>query len=126
MTVCTTTGLTRRSCDCPSCLGRRNRSRGLRAQREARKLMQIPPALPWGHGGDEELWQGSVRVEVKAGQQVARIGSAYRLARLQAGDDHRPFVLIARPIRHEPLAVLAVSDLPRVVAALADQWQIPS
>ena len=34
--------------------------------------MLIPPALPWGAGGDEELWQGSVRLEVKAGSKPRR------------------------------------------------------
>ena len=35
-------------------------------------------------------------------------------------------MLIARPLRSEPLAVLAISDLHRVVAALAHQWELPS
>lgn len=123
MTLCATSGLQRRDCTCPSCVGRRNRARGLRAQREAKRLLSVPPVTPWGTASDEELWQTSARVEVKAGAQVAGVGTAYWGARAQADDDERPFMLVARPIaripgRAVPLIVITYGDLLRVAEAV--------
>lgn len=101
--LCPTTGELKRSCSCWSCVGARNRRKGKRSQREARKNLE---AVFGGAGpsaqvtGDEENWRMRVRVEVKSGKQVEALTKRFLAAEAQseagkAVGDLRPFVFVA-------------------------------
>lgn len=85
---------------CRSCLGRRNRVKGRRKQRDAQKALGlVGPGKSFG-ANHEENWTGLVRVEVKAGAQVRPAITAFRKMRDQSEasrpyGDHRPFVGVA-------------------------------
>lgn len=62
----------------------------------------VPDPLWWSELGNEENWRGSLRYEVKSGQQVKAIASKYlaaenQSARSKAVGDLRPFAFIAMP-----------------------------
>jgi hypothetical protein len=90
-----------RGCPCKHCVGRRNRTKGKKKQRDARKLLGIP-GLSLGVD-EEELWRGAIRVEVKSGNRdTVPIDTRYRAMRTQsdakrAYGDNRPFAAIAMP-----------------------------
>ena len=90
-----------RGCACNRCRGRRNRAKGQRKQRAARKALGIPgPTLGADH---EELWRGAVRVEVKAGGRMANpVETRWRAMKNQsdastAFGDNRPFAAVVMP-----------------------------
>lgn len=124
---CPRTGEPKRTCTCPSCRGRRNRAKGSRAQREARKALGLQPERWKGREANEETWMAALRVEVKAGAQVRPIATRYVAARNQSDaaraiGDTRPFALYARPDGSAGLLVIRADELPRVVAALLEEW----
>ena len=85
-------------CACPSCRGKRNRVKGDGKAREARKQLGIAGTM----SRHEETWDGPVRVECKAGKQVAPVATAFLRAETQSeasrqpGDD-RAFMLVCMP-----------------------------
>ena len=108
---------------CRSCLGRRNRAKGQRKQRAARKALGIEKGFSLG-ADHEENWRGFVRVEVKAGAQVRPAATAFYKMRAQSEasrpyGDHRPFVGIAMPEgESDGILMLKLSDLTDVALAV--------
>jgi len=109
-----------RGCLCPSCLGKRNRAKGDAKARSARKAL----GLAGVNSRHEELWGGPIRVEVKAGKQVAPIWSRFRAAEQQSEitrplGDHRPFVFIAMPDdTNDGLIIFRLSTVSETAFAL--------
>lgn len=58
-----------RGCACKQCMGRRNRRKGLKKQRDARKALGVAPSHKFGDA-NEERWQSMFANEVKAGAQI--------------------------------------------------------
>jgi hypothetical protein len=86
---------------CKPCLGRTSRRRGKDKQRSARKALKIP-----GNSlgtDEEELWRGTVRVEVKSGHMdTMPVDTRYRKMRDQSDasraiGDNRPFAAVCMP-----------------------------
>ena len=108
---------------CRSCLGRRNRRSGMRKQRTARKGLGIKVQFS-GQGGNEETWNGAVRVEVKSGAQAGPVWTRYKAAEDQSEanksiGDSRPFVAVFMPSgMTDGLVVCRLSRLPAVLEAL--------
>lgn len=95
-----------RGCGDPVARGRRNKRKGQRAQRQVANKLGIPTG--WG-GGNEETWQSNLRLEVKAGKQVAPVINAYRRQKAQSDanksiGDNRPFAAVCV---HDGLELLA-------------------
>jgi hypothetical protein len=91
-----------RGCACHRCRGSRNRSSGLKKQRAARKLLDVPAARFHGELGNEESWRFRFRVEVKSGQVVQSMATRYLAAERQSFEnkaigDPRLFVFVAMP-----------------------------
>lgn len=88
---------------CRSCLGRRNRRKGLRAQQKARKALNIPTSKWAAKNTNEETWDDPYwRNEVKSGGQINPVANAFMKAEKQseasrAIGDNRPFRLITNP-----------------------------
>ena len=108
---------------CPSCLGRRNRRSGLRKQRTARKGLGIEVRFA-AQGGNEETWNGAVRVEVKSGAQAGPVWTRYKAAEDQSEanksiGDPRPFLAVFMPKDiTDGLVVFRLSRLTDVLGAL--------
>ena len=79
--------------------------------------------------GNEESWQGEVRVEVKAGKQVQTLWTKYQKAKEQSDantriGDTRPFMFVAMPDgTSNGLVVVELDKLDEVVFALLETWQ---
>lgn len=125
--LCPTTGELKRTCGCYSCIGRRNRQKGKRKQREARKTLEDhfgtagPTVTATAH---EEAWRMRVRAEVKSGQQVKAMVTRYLEAETQseiskAIGDLRPFVFVAAPDgMGDKLICFRLSKLGEVLEAM--------
>lgn len=127
--TCVHTGEPRRTCKCRSCLGRRNRNKGKTGQRAAREALMLRRERWTGREANEETWTAAVRVEVKAGGNMANpVGLRYDQMRSQSDEataigDNRPFVGIVKPDGWSDVVVLVKGkDLPAVVAALLEEW----
>lgn len=114
---------------CRSCLGARNRRKGMRKQREARKTLektfQAEAAKFIGQLGNEESWSGlPVRVECKAGAQVRPVWTRFIVAeeqsqRSRAIGDNRPFLMVAMADHTtDGLAIVRLSQLAALLEAL--------
>lgn len=92
-----------RGCGCNPCRGRRNRRKGLRKQRDARKALGVPASKFATQHTNEETWGWEhFRVEVKAGKQVNPVATRFLGAEAQsegsrAIGDNRPFLMVAMP-----------------------------
>lgn len=100
-----------RGCEDPAARGRRNRRSGQKRQAKAARAIGVPKTAI--APGDEENFQGAVRVEVKSGAQVGPIITRYRLAEAQSEasrpiGDTRPFVFIAMPASEKDPGLLVV------------------
>jgi hypothetical protein len=87
-----------RGCKCPRCSGQRNRSKGDKKARDARKKLGLGGA----NTRHEEHWGGAIRVEVKAGAQIKPVVTAYLRCEMQSEPhrpvgDHRAFAMVAMP-----------------------------
>ncbi len=87
-----------RGCGDPRARGKRNRAKGDRKARRARKRLGITGA----NTRHEEHWGGHLRIEVKAGNQVQPIATRFNAAEKQSAQakalgDIRPFVMVAMP-----------------------------
>jgi hypothetical protein len=116
-----------RKCACRRCKGRRNRKSGLEAQRRAAKRLNVP-VVGSMRPGNEEDYQGLLRMESKSGAIVRPLFTAYLKAETQSEaarpvGDVRPFVLTARlkPEGKDGLIVLRETKLEETVYALAVQ-----
>jgi hypothetical protein len=113
---------------CASCLGARNRRKGMRKQREARKTLettfQAEAAKFIGQLGNEEAWHGlPIRVEVKSGAQVRPIWTRFIVAeeqsqRSRAIGDNKPFLMVAMADHTtDGLAIVRLSQLAALLEA---------
>lgn len=119
--ACPTTGVAVRECTCYSCRGRRNRTKGKRTQRTARKglekVFQTPAGPSVTATANEETWRLPVRTEVKSGGTAKTVDTFYRNTKTQSDvhkaiGDARPFVAVAMPDgTSDGLAVIRLSDL---------------
>lgn len=119
----------RRNCTGPSCRGRRNRAKGKRGQRTARKALMLQGETWRGREANEESWTSALRIEVKAGGRMANpVGLRYDQCRAQSDEakpigDIRPFAAVFKPDGwSDVLVVVKGSDLPNVVEALMTEW----
>lgn len=122
--ICADTGTIVRDCMCAKHLGLRNRRKGQRTQRQARKGLEKAFGVPAGRTqastANEETWRLPVRSEVKSGGAAKPVGTFYRNTRIQAEKDHaigdtRPFVAVAQVDGYtDGLAVIRLSDLQQL------------
>ncbi len=109
--------------------GLTNKNKGRRKQNLARKKLKIPDTKFRSQMGNEESWQGEVRVEVKAGKQVQTLWTKYQKAKEQSDTntrigDTRPFMFVAMPDgTSNGLVVVELDKLDEVVFALLETWQ---
>jgi len=109
--------------------GLTNKNKGRRKQNLARKKLRIPDTKFRSQMGNEESWQGEVRVEVKAGKQVQTLWTKYQKAKEQSDTntrigDTRPFMFVAMPDgTSNGLVVVELDKLDEVVFALLETWQ---
>ena len=108
--------------------GLTNKNKGRRKQNLARKKLRIPDTKFRSQMGNEESWQGEVRVEVKAGKQVQTLWTKYQKAKEQSDantriGDTRPFMFVAMPDgTSNGLVVVELDKLDEVVFALLETW----
>ena len=106
-----------KGCGDPVARGKRNRAKGDSKARRARKQLGIAGA----NTRHEELWGGLMRLEVKAGAQIAPIATRYCTAEQQSEQhrsigDVRPFVLVAMPDGElDGLCVMRLSVLSQLL-----------
>ena len=109
--------------------GLTNKNKGRRKQNLARKKLKIPDTKFRSQMGNEESWQGEVRVEVKAGKQVQTLWTNYQKAKEQSDantriGDTRPFMFVAMPDgTSNGLVVVELDKLDEVVFALLETWE---
>jgi len=109
--------------------GLTNKNKGRRKQNLARKKLKIPDTKFRSQMGNEESWQGEVRVEVKAGKQVQTLWTKYLKAKEQSDantriGDTRPFMFVAMPDgTSNGLVVVELDKLDEVVFALLETWE---
>ena len=109
--------------------GLTNKNKGRRKQNLARKKLKIPDTKFRSQMGNEESWQGEVRVEVKAGKQVQTLWTKYQKAKAQSDantriGDTRPFMFVAMPDgTSNGLVVVELDKLDEVVFALLETWE---
>ena len=109
--------------------GLTNKNKGRRKQNLARKKLKIPYTKFRSQMGNEESWQGEVRVEVKAGKQVQTLWTKYQKAKEQSDantriGDTRPFMFVAMPDgTSNGLVVVELDKLDEVVFALLETWE---
>lgn len=121
-----------RTAPCRSCLGRRNRRSGMQKQRQAKKMAGIPDNKFRGADGNEEMWVGSVRAEVKSGAQAGPVWTRYFAAETQANGnkrigDPRPFMALFMPKNvNDGVVAIRLSQLRVVVEALYEQLSEPA
>jgi hypothetical protein len=114
---------------CRSCLSARNRRKGMRKQRAARKALRIPVSRFASQMGNEELWLGSVRVEVKAGKQVEAPWRRFLAGEAQsegsrAVGDARNFLAVWMPENStDGLFVGRLSRIAEIIEALHEQLE---
>jgi hypothetical protein len=127
--LCKHTGETLRKCKCKHCRGRKNRKKGQAGQRVARQALGLTGERWKGREANEETWTAALRVEVKAGGNMANpVGLRYDKMRVQAEQakaigDARPFIAAVKPDGWSDVVVMVKgSDLPDVVAALMEEW----
>jgi len=108
--------------------GLRNKQKGRRKQNLARKKLKIPDTKFRGQMGNEESWQGEVRVEVKAGKQIQTIWTKYLKAKEQSDTntrigDSRPFMFVVMPDgTSNGLAIIELDKLEEVIYSLIETW----
>jgi hypothetical protein len=109
--------------------GLTNKNKGRRKQNLARKKLKIPDTKFRSQMGNEESWQGEVRVEVKAGKQVQTLWTKYQKAKEQSDantriGDTRPFMFVAMPDgTSNGLVVVELDKLDEIVFALLETWE---
>lgn len=111
-------------CNCRPCIGSRNRRKGLKAQRIARKQAGVE-SHRWGDGGNEETWTRTglgehFQIEVKSGGQVPKkVTDAIAQAQgAKAIGDTRPAATMWVPAGStRAIFVGYVDDLTTILAA---------
>lgn len=114
-----------RGCGCNRCKGRRNRTKGDRKARQARKRLAIGGV----NSRHEELFGGALRVEVKAGGQIAPAFTAFVHCEQQSEaarpiGDTRPFASVFMPDgTSDGVLVCRLSAVHDVAAALLENLE---
>jgi len=109
-----------RGCNDPAARGKRNRTKGDSKARRARKALGIGGA----NSRHEEHWAGHLRLEVKAGAQVAPIATRFYAAENQSKasksvGDIRPFVMVAMPDETtDGIVLIRLSEFRTLLGAL--------
>jgi len=93
-----------RDCACAQCRGKRNRVKGLKKQRDARKRLGVAPSNKFGDS-NEENWQDVMFAnECKAGKQIQAAVNAWLRIEAQVlsndtavGSRHKPCRAILMP-----------------------------
>lgn len=111
-----------RGCEDPAARGKRNRTKGQRAQRKVANKLGIPTGMG---GGNEETWRSQLRIEVKSGAQVRPVITAYLKQKAQSEasrpiGDNRPFAAICVHENTEVI-VFEIDQTSNVIQALGDQ-----
>lgn len=113
-----------KGCVCISCRNGRNARKGNGKGRRARKALAIAGA----NSRHEELWGGALRVEVKAGGQIAPAYTAFLRCEAQSEaarpvGDHRPFAAIFMPDgTSDGVITCRLSHAVEVAAALLENF----
>lgn len=113
-----------KGCKCVRCRNNNNAKKGNREGARARKALNIPGA----NSRHEELWGGSLRVEVKAGGQIAPAYTAYVRCELQSEQarpvgDPRPFAAVFMPDgTSDGVVVFRLSKALDVAAAILENF----
>ena len=88
-----------RGCTCPKCMGQRNRRKGLKKQRDARKALGVAPSHKFGDA-NEENWQDHLFAnEVKAGAQIKPAVTAWQRIELQVQSNQIAVGSLKKPCR---------------------------
>lgn len=115
-----------RLCKCPSCRGRNNKRKGQKKQAKAVTALGVPRTSI--HPGHEEFLGGQVRLEVKAGGQIAPAYTAFvkceaQSAASRAIGDNRPFAAVFMPDgTKDGIVCVRLSQLDDFVAGYAQNW----
>lgn len=115
-----------RGCNDPTARGKRNRARGKRKQREARRAIGVADSPVPNSLADEESWGGPVRAEVKSGKQIQPIATRFFAAKSQSDkgadpDDDRIFVLVAMPTNStDGMVTMLLSDFKETILPLLE------
>lgn len=104
-----------------------NRSKGLRAQKMAAKVMRMGRTRFRAQATNEENWRDHFRCEVKSGRQINPLGTAFLVFEEQAEQnraigDIRPFCAVVMPddFGSDGIVMLRCSTWRREIAPLLD------
>ena len=88
-----------RGCDCAKCRGKRNRSKGLRKQTEARKALGVAPSHKFGDANEENWKDNLFQNEVKAGAQIKAAVTAWNRIEAQVQSNQTAIGSLRKPCR---------------------------
>lgn len=95
-----------RGCECARCRGKRNRSKGLKKQRDARKRLGVAPSHKFGDANEENWNDPLFANEVKSGAQIRAAVTAWNRIEAQVKSNQSDFGSQRKPCR----AVLMPDD----------------
>jgi hypothetical protein len=95
-----------RGCVCPRCRGKRNRQKGLKKQRDARKRLGVAPSHKFGDANEENWNDPLFANEVKSGAQIRAAVTAWNRIEAQVKSNQSDFGSQRKPCR----AVLMPDD----------------
>ena len=95
-----------RGCDCAKCRGKRNRSKGLRKQTEARKALGVAPSHKFGDANEENWKDNLFQNEVKAGAQIKAAVTAWNRIEAQVQSNQTAIGSLRKPCRAILMPVL--------------------
>jgi hypothetical protein len=120
-----------RGCVCKRCMGKRNRSKGLTKQREARKRLGVAPSHKFGDA-NEENWNDPIFAnEVKSGAQIKPAVTAWTRIETQVKGNESDFGSRRKPCRavlmpdnwgKEGLVMLRLSTWEEIVRPALEQY----
>lgn len=88
-----------RGCDCPRCRGKRNRQKGLKKQREARKALGVAPSHKFGDANEENWSDAIFQNEVKSGAQIKPAVTAWVRIEAQVQSNQTAVGSLRKPCR---------------------------
>lgn len=88
-----------RKVPCRPCLGARNRRKGLRKQREARKALGVAPSHKFGDANEENWSDAMFANEVKSGKQIGPAVTAWARIENQVLDNQADHGSMRKPVR---------------------------
>lgn len=124
-------GACTRAKPCRPCLGARNRRKGLRKQREARKALGVAPSNKFGDANEERWGDHLFANEVKAGKQIGpavtawtRIEKQVRSNEPDVGGMHKPVRAVLMPdgwAKGEGIVMVRLSTWHELVLPALDE-----